>query len=62
MGIFNSGYDAAGKVHMVVLEQNHVKQTDAVVATATDLDGFFLEHAHAGSSLSGVENTGVSAL
>ena len=47
---------------MVVLEQYHVKQPDAVVTAATNLDGFLLEHAHAGSGLASVENAGLEAL
>ena len=47
---------------MIVLEQNHVKQADAVVAATSDLDSFLLENAHAGSGLACVEHSGLKAL
>ena len=61
MGILDGGHDAAGKIHMVVLEQDHVKQADAVVAAAANLHGVLLEQAHAGRGLAGVEHAGLEA-
>ena len=49
--------DAASEIHVVVLQQDHVKKTDTVVASASDLHGLLLEHAHAGRRLAGVEHT-----
>ena len=56
-----AGY-AAAEVDVVVLEQNHVEQPDAVVDTAADLHGFFFEHSHTGCGLARVKHTGVGAL
>ena len=53
--------DAAGKVHVVVFEQNHVEEADAVVGAAADFDGFFFEHTHAGCGFAGIEHTCVCA-
>ena len=53
--------DASGKVDVVVLEQNHVEESDAMVASAANLDGLLLEHAQAGGGLAGVEHAGVGA-
>ena len=41
-GILDGWHDAARKINMVVLQQNHVKQADAVVAAATDFDSLLL--------------------
>ena len=54
--------DAAGEVDVVVLEQDHVEQSDAVVAASANLHGLLLEHAHAGGGLAGVEHAGLGAL
>ena len=46
---------------MVILQENHIKQPDAVVHTAADTHGFFLQVAQSGRGLAGVEHmaTGV---
>ena len=38
LGTADGIVDAAREIDMVVLEQNHIKKTDAMVATTTDLD------------------------
>ena len=48
--------NASGEVHMVVLYEYHVKQTDAVVGSASDLHGLFFEQTHSGGRLAGVEH------
>ena len=53
--------DASSKVDVVVLEENHVEQADAVVASATNLHGHLFEDTHAGSGLAGIEHTGAGA-
>lgn len=52
---------AAAEVDVVVLEQDHVEQSDAVVHASADAHGFFLEHAHARRGLPGVEYAGLRA-
>ena len=47
---------------MVVLQQNHVEETDAVVAAAANLHGLLLQHTHTWRRLAGVKHTGTSAL
>ena len=54
--------DAAGEVDMVVLEQDHVEESDAVVTATADLHGLLLEHTHAWGGLAGIEHTGAGAL
>ena len=54
--------DASGKVDMVVLKQDHVEQTDAMVHATADLDSLLLQHAHAGSGLAGVKDMCLCAL
>ena len=54
--------NAYGKVHMIVLQQDHVEQTNTMVHTATDLHGFLLQHTHARSGLAGVEDAGLGTL
>ena len=54
--------NAAGKVDVVVLQQNHVEETDTMVAAAANLHGLLLEHAHARSGLAGVEHAGARSL
>ena len=53
--------DAAAEVDVVVLEENHVEESDAVVHAAAYAHGLLLQHAHAGSGLAGVEDTGACA-
>ena len=54
--------NTSGKVDMIVLQQNHIEKTDAVVASATNLNSLLLQHAHARSSFAGVEHAGLGAL
>ena len=60
-GAFHSFEYPSGEVHMIVLDQYHVKQSDAVVGASSDLHGLFLKQAHARSGLAGVEHFGVKA-
>ena len=60
--LVDRGHDTASKVHMVVLEQNHVKQADAVVAPAADLHSLLFQHAHARSRLACVQHARLQAL
>ena len=47
---------------MVVLKQNHVKQTDTMVHAATNLYSLLLEHTQSWSSLTSVENMSLCTL
>ncbi len=47
---------------MVVFQENHVEEADAMIATATNLHGILLHDAHARSGLAGVKHLGVQAL
>ena len=42
-GSFDGRADAACKVYVVVLQQNHVEQSHAVILTAADLDGHLVQ-------------------
>lgn len=53
--------DAAGKVYVVVFQQNHVEQSDTMVHATADADCLFLHHAHAGGRFSCVKYPGVRA-
>ena len=58
----NSFLDTACEVDMVVLDQNHVEQADAVVGPSSDFHCLLFEHTHAGSGLTGVEHPGLESL
>ena len=49
------------EVDVVVLQQNHVEQSDTMVRAATNLHSLFLEHAHTWRRLSGVEHACLGA-
>ena len=52
---------ATSKVYVVVLEQYHVKESDAVVHSSTYLHSLFLQHTHSRGCLACVEHTGLGA-
>ena len=54
--------DAASEVDMIVLEHDHVVETDAVVGASAAFDGVFLKETHVGRSLAGVEEPSVEAV
>ena len=54
--------DAACEVHVVVLEQYHVEESDAVVGTSANLHGLLLQHAHSRGGLTGVEHPALRTL
>ena len=58
-GSFDGRADAACKVYVVVLQQNHVEQSHAVILTAADLDGHLVQYAHARGGFARVENFGM---
>ena len=62
MTAVNGVGNTTGKVHVVVLQEYHVEQADAMVRATADLDGLLLEHTHTRSGLAGIEHTGASAL
>ena len=41
---------------MIVLYENHIEQTDAVIASASDFYGLLFEQTHSGSCLTGIEH------
>ena len=47
---------------MVVFQENHVEEADAVIASAANLHSILLHDAHSRSGLAGVEHLGVEAL
>ena len=59
---FDCGTDAAGEVDVVVLQQDHVEESHAVVLAAAQLHGHFVQHAHPGRGLARVEDLGVETL
>ena len=54
--------DTSGEVDVIVLEENHIEEADAVVAAASDLDGHLVEQPHARRCLAGVDDLRVEAL
>lgn len=54
--------DATREVDVVILEENHVEETDTVVAASADLDSHLVEKAHARGRLACVDNLGVETL
>lgn len=54
--------DAAREVNVVILEENHVEETDTVIAAAADLDCHLVEKAHARGRLASVDNLGMETL
>ena len=56
LGARDGPADAAGEVDVVVLQQDHVEQSHAVVLAAADLHGHLVQHAHAGRGLARVEH------
>ena len=57
MAAVDSIDDASCEVDMVVLEQDHVEETDTVVAAPANLDSLLLEHTHARSGLTRIQHT-----
>ena len=62
MGTTDSVFNAAGKIHVVVFEQNHIEKAYAVVHTPAYLDSLFFQHAHSGRCLAGIEYPGTRSL
>ena len=54
-------FDASREIDVIVLEENHVKESDAMVDAATDLDGSLLQHTHPRCGLARIEDAGMSA-
>ena len=46
---------------MIVLEQNHVKQSDAMIYSATYFYRFFLHHSHARGRFASVKYAGIGS-
>ena len=55
-------HDTTGEVHVVVLQQDHVEESDAMVTTTADLHGLLLQHTHARGGLTGIQHTSASTL
>ena len=53
--------DASTEIDVVVLEQYHVEESDAVVHASAYLHGFLLQHTHAWRRLAGIEDTCLGA-
>ena len=47
---------------MVVLQKNHIEQTDTVVLATADLHCHFVQHAHTGCGLTGIQHFGFQTL
>ena len=56
MATVDSIIDAASEIDVVVLEENHIEETDAMVHTATNLHSLLLQHAETWSGLAGIED------
>ena len=54
--------DTTCEINMIVLEQNHIEESDTVIATTTNLHGLLFEHTHTGCGFAGIEHTGVGTL
>ena len=61
LGTGDGVVNTSAKVDVVVLQQNHVEESDAVVHATTNLHGFLLQHTHARSGLASVEHTSLGA-
>ena len=48
--------DTASKIDVIVLEENHIEETDTMVHTTTNLHCLLLQHTETWSSLTGVED------
>ena len=53
--------DTSSKVHVIVLEQNHIEKSDTMVHATADLHGLLFEHTHTGRGLAGIEHAGLGA-
>ena len=62
MTAIDSVGDTTCEIHVVILQQDHVKQTDTMVTTTTDLHSLLLQHTHTWCRLTGVEHTGIRTL
>ena len=62
MATVDSIVDTTSEVDMVVLEQDHIEETDAMVHTATDLHSLLLQHSETWSSLAGVQDMSLGTL
>ena len=62
MAAIDSVCDTTGKIYVIILEQNHIKQTDTVIAATTNLYGLLLEHTHTRCGFTGIKHTGVGTL
>ena len=52
----NSVHNATSKVNMIVFQENHIEQTDSMIAASPYLHGLLLQHAHAWCSLASVQH------
>ena len=48
--------NTAGEIHMVILQQDHVEESDTVVHTTADLHSLFLQHTHTWGGLTGIQH------
>ena len=51
--------NTAGEIHMVILEQDHVEESDTMIHATADLHCLFLEHSHARGGLTGIQHVGM---
>ena len=50
-------HNTPGKVHVIILQQNHIKESDTMVTTTTNLHGLLLQHTHTRRCLTGIQHT-----
>ncbi len=62
LGGAEGGGDTAGRGDVVVLDEDGVEESDAVVDAATQGDGVLVQGAEAGDGLAGVEDRGAGSL
>ena len=53
---------AAGKVYMIILDEDHVEEAYAVIFAATDFNCLFFQQTHAGRGFAGVKHLGFQSL
>ena len=52
----NRRFDAASEIHVVIFQENHIEETDAVVHAAADADCLLLDHTQTRCRLASIED------
>ena len=62
MATVDSIVDATGEIDMVIFQENHIKKTNAMVHTTTNLYSLLLQHAKTWSCLTGIKDMSLCTL